>query len=88
MDWKSQNSPRPKKPQMSKSEIKTILICFFDIRGIIHFEFVSEWTTINQTFDVKVMKRFIDVVSHKQGELWRDCSLILHHNNAPAHSLL
>jgi hypothetical protein len=25
---------------------------------------------------------------HRQEELWRDCSLILHHDNNPAHSLL
>jgi hypothetical protein len=72
---------------MSNSKIKTMLSCFLDIRGIIHFEFVPEGTTVNQTFYV-VLKRLNDAVRHKRGELWRDRSLILHHDNVPAHSLL
>jgi hypothetical protein len=40
-------------------------ICFFDIRGIIHFEFAPEGTTVNQTFYVEVLKRLIDAVRRK-----------------------
>jgi hypothetical protein len=50
MEWRSKNSPRPKKPRISKSKIKTMLIYFFEIRGIIHFEFVPKGTNANQTF--------------------------------------
>jgi hypothetical protein len=88
MEWRSVNSPRPEKPQMSKFEIKTMLICFLNISGIIHFEFVPEGTTVNETFYVDVLKRLIDAVRHKLGELWRGHSLIPHHDNMPAHSLL
>ncbi|PNF33718.1 Solute carrier family 25 member 40 [Cryptotermes secundus] len=45
-------------------------------------------TTVNQTFYVEVLKRLIDAVRCKRGELWRDQSLILYHDNAPAHALL
>jgi hypothetical protein len=86
--WRSKNSPRPKKPQMSKSKIKATLIYFFDIRGIIHFEFVPKGTTVNQTFYVEVLKRLTDTTKRKRGEMWRDHLLILHHNNVPAHYLL
>jgi hypothetical protein len=71
-----------------KVQIKTMLICFFDIRGIIHFEFVPEETTVNQTFYLEMLKRLIDAVRHKGAEFWRDRSLILDHDNAPAHSSL
>jgi hypothetical protein len=54
---------------MSKSMIKTMLICFFNIRGIIHFEFIPKGTTVNQTFCVEVLKRLIDAVRGKRGEL-------------------
>ena len=37
--WKSASSPRPKKARQVKSNVKTILICFFDIKGLAHFEF-------------------------------------------------
>jgi hypothetical protein len=56
---------RPKKPQMSKSKMKIMLICFFDIRVIIHFEFLSERTTLKQTFYMEVLKRLTDAVRHK-----------------------
>jgi hypothetical protein len=72
---------------MSKFKIKIMLICFLNIRSIFQFEFVSDRTTDNQKFFVEVSKRFTDAVRCKR-ELWRDRSFILHHDNAPAHSLL
>jgi hypothetical protein len=38
---RSENSSWPNKSWMSKSKINTMLVCFFNIRGIIHFEFIS-----------------------------------------------
>jgi hypothetical protein len=73
---------------MSKSSIKTILICFFNIRGIIHCEFVPEGTTVNQAFCVEVLKKVTDAVRRKRGELWRGRSLIPHHDNTPTYSSL
>jgi hypothetical protein len=64
-----------------------MLIYFFYIRGIIHFEFVTKGTTVNQTIYMEVLKRLIDAVRNKRGEKWKDRLLILHHN-VPAHSLL
>jgi hypothetical protein len=54
MEWRLKNSSKPKKAQMLKSKVKTTLICFFDIRGTTHFEFVPKGTTVNQTFYVEV----------------------------------
>jgi hypothetical protein len=65
MDWRLNNSPVPKKPWLSKSMIKTMSICFFDITGIIHFEFVPNGTTANQMFYMEVLKRLIDAVRCK-----------------------
>jgi hypothetical protein len=70
--------PRPKNPWISKSKIKTMLICFFDIRGNIQFESIPEGATVNQTFYVEVLNRLADAVRCKRGELWRDRSSILH----------
>jgi hypothetical protein len=47
-----------------------------------------EGTTVHQTFYVEVLERLIVAARRKRGELWRDRSLILHHDNAPAHSSL
>jgi hypothetical protein len=37
----SPNSPRPKKARQVKSKVKSRLIIFFDIRGIVYKEFVQ-----------------------------------------------
>jgi hypothetical protein len=85
MEWRTKNPhSRPKKPRISKSKNKTMLICFLDITGIIHFEFVPEETTVNQTFHLEVLERLADAVRRKRGELQRDRSLNLRHDNAPA----
>jgi hypothetical protein len=53
--------PQAEEAEISKSKIKTMFSCFFGIRGIIDLEIV------------KVLKRLIDAVRHKRGELRRDC---------------
>jgi hypothetical protein len=50
---------------MTKSRIKKMLICFFDMRGIIHIDFVPEGNTLSQTFYVEVLKRLSDAASRK-----------------------
>ena len=40
---------RPKKARMSKSKIKTMLICFFDSQGVVHKEFVPPGQTVKKT---------------------------------------
>jgi hypothetical protein len=48
-----------------KVQDQSMLICFFDISVIIHFEFVPEGITVNQAFCVEVLKRLIDAMRHK-----------------------
>lgn len=48
--WKTPSSPRSKKARQVKSNIKTLLICFFDCRGVVHSEFVPPGQTVNQHF--------------------------------------
>ena len=40
--WKSWLLPRPKKVRMSKSKLVVILIAFFDVRDIVHAEFLPQ----------------------------------------------
>ena len=70
LQWKSPTSPRPKKARMSKSKIKVMLIAFFDVRGIVHTEFMPQGHTINQHIYRDVLRRLMQSVHKKRRELY------------------
>ena len=86
--WKSPGSPRPKKARMQKSQVKVMLITFFDHQGIVHHEYVPHDQTVNQHFYTEVLTRMMAKIRHKRRELWVSNTWILHHDNAPAHAAL
>ncbi len=86
--WKSPASPRPKKARMSKSKVKVMLIAFFDIKGIVHFEFLPQGQTVNQYVYKEILRRLMRSVRDKRRDLWENNTWVLHHDNAPAHSAL
>jgi len=55
-----------KKARQVKSNVKTMLICFFDIKVLVHFEFVPQGQTVNQQFYLEVLKRLRGVVLKKK----------------------
>jgi histone-lysine N-methyltransferase SETMAR len=83
MQWKTQNSPRPKRARMSRSQFKTTLVCFFDHKRIVHHEFIASGQTVNQQCYLEVLTRLRESVRRKRPEIWRD-KWILHHDNIPA----
>jgi histone-lysine N-methyltransferase SETMAR len=83
----TQNSLRPKKARMSRSQVKTMLVCFFDHRGTVPYEFIAQGQTVNQECYLKVLTRLQDSVRRKRPGLWPD-KWILQHDNAPAHDAL
>ena len=48
MHWKIPSSPRQKKARQNKSKLKVLMIVFFEIRGIVHVDWVPEGETVNQ----------------------------------------
>ena len=52
--WKSPGSPQLKKARQVRSNVKSMLICFFDQKRIVHKEFVPPG---NAAFYVEVLKR-------------------------------
>jgi hypothetical protein len=68
-----------------KSKVKGMLINFFDIKGIVHKEFVLAGYTINSAYYCKVLWRLHKNVRRFRPELWRQKNSLLHHNNAPSH---
>ena len=63
---KSPGSPRSKKARQVRSNIKSMLICFFDQKGIVHKEFVPPGQTVNAAFYVEGLKRLQENVRRKR----------------------
>jgi len=76
-----------KRARMSKSQMKTTLIIFFDIKCTVHFEFVPQGQSVSQTCCVEILKRLHGAAHRKRPELWPS-DWILHHDNAPNHKAL
>nr|XP_012143528.1 PREDICTED: putative uncharacterized protein FLJ37770 [Megachile rotundata] len=85
-EWHTSGSPRPKKARMSKSRIKSMLIVFFDAKGVIHKEFVPAGQTVNGQFYAEVLERLRLKVRRVRREIAN--SWMLHHDNAPSHTSL
>ena len=58
-EWKCRISPQPKKTRRVPSKIKTMLITFFDSKGIIHKEFLPSGQTITREYYLTVLKRLM-----------------------------
>jgi len=82
-EWHTSTSPRPKKARMSKSKIKSMLICFFDSQGIVHTEFVPEGQTVHQFYYRKILERLRKKVVRVRLSIANNW--MLHHDNAPCH---
>ena len=65
-----------------------MLICFFNIKGLVHYEFVPQVQTVNQLFYLEVLKLLREAVRRKRSELWLSGEWLLHHDSAPVHTAL
>lgn len=83
-EWHTKASPKSKKARMSKSRVKSMLITFFDAKGVIHREFLPAGQTVTGAFYLQVLRRLKARVSRVRPEIAEDW--ILHHDNAPSHT--
>ena len=83
-EWHTASSPRPKKARMSKSKIKSMLICIFDSQGIVHKGYGPPGQTVNQTFYREVLERLRKRVLRVRPGIAH--TWMLHHDNAPCHT--
>lgn len=82
--WRTEFESKPKKPRQSRSKIKVMLIVFFDIRGVVHHEFVPTGQTVNKNYYLAVLKRLREKIRRNRPEMWKNNSWILHDDNAPS----
>jgi len=71
---------------MAKPQIKMMLIALFDVRGIVHTEFLGQ--TINQHIYRDVLRRLMQSVRKKRRQMYEKISWLLHHDNAPGQNVL
>jgi len=82
-EWHTSASPRLKKARMRKSQIKSMLICFFDSQGTVHTEFVPQGQTVNQFYHREILERLRKRDVHVQSSIANNW--MLHHDKAPCH---
>ena len=70
--WKSPTSPRPKKARQVKSNLKSMTITFFDVKGIVHKEFVPTGQSVNSGYYCDVLRRLRENVRRRRPKLWRE----------------
>ncbi|UYV70528.1 HLA-DRB1 [Cordylochernes scorpioides] len=74
------------KARMFKSKLKCLLITLFDVKGLVHYEFVPRCQTINQHYYLDVLRRLRQPVRQKRLEKWHQKNWLLHHDNARPHT--
>jgi transposase len=74
--------------RQSHSITKSLLIVFFDIRGIVHTQLASEGQTMNAEFYCNVLHCLREDIRRKRPALWRAGDWLLHADNAPSHRAL
>jgi len=85
--WKTSGSSRPKKARQSKSNVKVMLIFFFDSEGIVRLEFVPRGTTVNAEYYKGILQSLRNDVRRNRPEKWVN-EFLFHHDTAPCHTSL
>jgi len=85
-EWHTSASPKQKKGRMSKSKIKTMLICFFDSQEIVYKEFVLQGKTVNPHFYKEFLERLRKRVIRVKPNIKN--TWLLHHDNEPCHTAI
>jgi len=71
------------KVRFQKSNVKIMLVCFYDSKGIIHHEFVPEGQTVTGSFYLSVLERQWKRIRLVRPECSAPGSWSLLHDNAP-----
>jgi hypothetical protein len=80
-------TPPPQIARMPKSQVKTMLITYFNIKDIAHFEYITQGRRVSRAYYMEILKRLREVVRRKSLELWPKY-WILHHDIVPAQKAL
>jgi len=87
-EWRSTGTPPSKKVRRQPSTTKTMIMVFFDARGIVHHEFVPQGRTVNQDVYISVLGRMREALRRRRPVLWASGQWTLLHDNARRHTAL
>lgn len=87
-EWVGPGEAKPKKLRFQKSKVKTMLLVFYDSKGIVHHEFAPNGQSITGQYYLEVLKRLWARVLKVRPEYKAPGSWSLLHDNAPAHTCL
>ncbi|UYV72675.1 CLCN3 [Cordylochernes scorpioides] len=83
-------------PDFASQKTKVVLVTFFDIKGIVDYEYLEEGQTINKESYLNtrrmaratpgIMRRVRESIRLKRSEMWSSKNWIIHHDNAPPHT--
>jgi len=79
---------KPKKLRFQKSKVKTMLLVFYDSKGIVHHEFAPNGQSITGEYYLSVLKRLLARIGRVRPEYKEPDSWSFLHDNAPAHTCL
>ncbi len=71
-EWIVKHEPRPKKWKFQQSRIKTMLILFFDSRGVVYKEFVPPGQTITADCYLQVLDHLCKRIVRVRPDFWKD----------------
>jgi hypothetical protein len=81
--WHARFKADGKKGRQVKSKVKSILIIFFDIKGIVNKEFVLAGQRVNSAYYCDNLWLLHENVRRLRPKLWRRKYWLLHHDNTP-----
>jgi len=84
--WESSTSLRPKKARQVRSNVKSMIITYFDVNGIVHKEFVPTGQTVNYGLYCDVMRPLREHVRIRLPKLRREQKWLLHNDKDQSHT--
>lgn len=60
--WKTPDSPRPKKARQVRSQVEVMLTVFFDYQGVVRHEYAQKGQTITKEYYIDVLRRLREAV--------------------------
>ena len=84
-EWCVPNEPPPIKAKVIPSAGKRMATVFWDNKGILLIKWLPEGQTINSNYYVEVLTELKDVIKKERRGKWSK-RVLLHHDNAPAHT--